>query len=110
MEQLPMMVFSETLLKAGVSGWWYDFIAMPWFDVIDDQFSFLSRGRAFLFKLIWPKFRLDIDMEPSPWCVFFPSVVDLSWLVLSPTDMTPDTYRHDRHDTRRDIQKNYYFF
>ena len=29
MEQLPMMGFSKTFLKAGVSGWSYDFIEMP---------------------------------------------------------------------------------
>ena len=74
MEQLPMMGFSKTLLKAGVSGWWYDFIGMPLFDVINNQFS-LSRRRAFLWKLISPKFPLAIDMERSLWCVFFPSIV-----------------------------------
>ena len=33
---------------------------------------------------IW-KFSFAIAIEPSPWCVFFPSTVARSWSVLSPT-------------------------
>ena len=42
MAQLPLTGFSMTLLKTGVSGWGYDFIAIPSFDAIDDQFSLLK--------------------------------------------------------------------
>ena len=85
MEHLPMMDFSKTLIKAGVSCWWYDFIGIPWFDVTEDQLSFLSRRRVFLWRLISPKFPLAIDMKPSPSCVYFPSIEDVLWSVLSPT-------------------------
>ena len=43
MAQLPMMGFNMNLLKAGVTGWWYNFIGKASFDAIGNQFSFLSR-------------------------------------------------------------------
>lgn len=47
--QLPITGFNVTLLKAGVSGWWYDFIQIPPYDLFDGQ---LSWGRHFIWKII----------------------------------------------------------